>query len=106
MTDDEWLACLHSFLLPLEHFRAGFASTRLEVWQYYFQHFGMTAKAKQVVQWLQHGLDMHWVPYDAASQQKHPKYHKKVQLVRKLLHHTLGAQGVTRYHGGASTARQ
>ena len=59
MSDDEWLAFVHSFLLPLQHFRAGFISTRLEVWQYFFQHFGMTAKAKKVLGWLQHGLDIH-----------------------------------------------
>ena len=94
MTDTEWLACVHSFLLPLEYFKAGFASTRLDVWQHYFEHFGMTAKAKQILQWLQHGLDIKWVPYDAESQQRHPKYRKKVQLVGKLLHQTPGPQGV------------
>jgi len=36
MTDQEWLACVNSLLLPLEHFRADFASTRLDVWQHYF----------------------------------------------------------------------
>ena len=94
MTDDEWLACVHSFLLPLQHFRAGFASTRLDVWQHYFQHFGMTAKAKHILQWLQHGLDIQWVAFDAVSQQKHPRYKKKVHLVRELLHHTVGPPGV------------
>ena len=72
----------------------GSSPRALEVWQYYFQHFGMTAKAQQIVQWLQHGLDVHWVPYDAAIQQKHPRFRKKVQLVRELLHHTVGTQGV------------
>ena len=94
MADDEWLAFVQSFLPPLECFRAGFMSTRLEVWQCYFQHFGMIAKAKQILQWLRHGLDIHWVPHDASSQQTHPKYRKKVQLVRELLQKTVGAQGV------------
>ena len=94
MTDEDWLAYVHSFLLPLNNFRAGFISTRFEVWQLYFQHFGMTSKAKRILQWLQHGLGICWVPHDASSQQKHPRYNKKVQLVRKLLHKTFGAQGV------------
>jgi len=94
MTDQEWLACVNGFLLPLKNFRAGFASTRLDAWQHYFLHFGMTAKAKQILQWLQQGLDIRWVACDAASQQKHPRYNKKIQLVKKLLHHTVGPQGV------------
>ena len=96
MADDERLASVHSLLFPLEHSRAGFISTRLEVWQYYIQRFGTTAKAQQILQWLQHGLNVHWVSCDAAIQQKHPRYRKKVQLVRELLHHTsaVGSQGV------------
>ena len=94
MADDEWLACVHTFLLPLPQFRAGFISTRVEVWQCYFEHFGMTAKAQQILQWLQHGIDIHWVPHDAVCQQKHPKYRKRLQLVRELLHKTVGADGV------------
>ena len=94
MIDEDWLAYVHKFVLPLQHFRAGFISTRLAVWQCYFKHFGLTAKAKQILQWLQHGLDIHWVPYDAASQHKHPKYHKRLQLIRELLRKTVGAHRV------------
>jgi len=31
MTDNEWLAYVHPFLLPLDHFKARFASIRLDV---------------------------------------------------------------------------
>ena len=54
----------------------------------------MTAKAKQILQWLKHGLDIHWVPYDGFSQRTHPRYRSKVQLVKDLLLKTIGAQGV------------
>jgi len=59
----------------------------------------MTAKAKQILQWLEHGLDIQWVALDADCQQTHPRYNKKVQLVRKL-YNTLWATG-----GRASSAR-
>lgn len=94
MSDEAWVAHVKSMLLPLEHFRAGFISTRIDSWQLYFQQFGMTAKARQILQWLEHGLDISWVPVDSLSQQKHPRYAKKVELVRALLTKTVGAEQV------------
>jgi len=94
LPDHQWLDYVKSFLLPLAHFRAGFITTRRQVWQLYFHTFGETAKSAQILRWLQHGLDIIWVPYDVPCQQKHPRYRKKVQLINQLLKETVGDQHV------------
>ena len=68
LSDDAWVAHVKSMLLPLEHFRAGFISTRIDAWRLYFQQFGMIARARQILQWLEHELDISWVPVDSPSQ--------------------------------------
>ena len=64
------------------------------MWQLYFHTFGETAKSAQILRWLQHGLNINWVPYDAPCQQKHPRYRKKVQPINQLLKETVGDQHV------------
>lgn len=96
LPDHQWLDYVESFLPPLPHFRAGFISTRIHVWQLYFRTFGKTAKSIKILSWLHHGLDINWVPYDAPCQQSHPRYKKKVQLIKQLLKETVGDQHVAK----------
>ncbi len=49
LPDHQWLDYVKSFLLPLPHFRAGFISTRIHVWQLYFHTFGETAKSAKIL---------------------------------------------------------
>ena len=94
MPDAQWLRHVTTMLLPLEHFRAGFISSRIDSWRLYFQHFGLTTKARQIPQWLEDGLDISWVHIHATSQQLHPRYAKKLELVKALLAKTLGVEKV------------
>ena len=92
MPDAQWLQHVNSILLPLEHFRAGFISSRIDSWRLYFQQFGLITKAQQILQWLEYGLDISWVPVDAPTQQLHPRYAKRLELVKALLAKSLGAE--------------
>ena len=94
LTNQEWLAMVEQFLLPAEHFTAGYISTRQPLWREYFQTFGMTAKAKEILQWLAFGLDIKSVPVDSPCQHLHPRFAKRLALVQKLLEKTVGKDQV------------
>ena len=85
MPDAQWMQHVTSMLFPLEPFRGGFISSRIDSWRLYFRHFGLTTKTQQIYQWLEYGLDISWVPVDAPSQWLHPRYGRRLALVRHCL---------------------
>ncbi len=87
---DDWAQHIHSIVLQPEAFKAGFISSRLPVWEFYFDKFGWSSKTKEVFTWLKEGLQCQWVPVDHPAQLKHPRYHKRLSLVHDLLVQTLG----------------
>ena len=86
----EWAQQVHSIVLQPESFKAGFISTRLPVWQIYFDKYGWTSKAKMVCSWLKDGFNVQWVPIHHPSQLKHPRFQKRLKLVQDLLIKTVG----------------
>lgn len=101
LADADWLKSVKSFLLPVESFRAGFISMRIDTWQMYFETFGWTAKSKAVLHWLEHGLNVNWVPVQATCQQRHPRFAKRLELVKALLTKTVGESHVASKLSGA-----
>lgn len=101
LSDEQWLMEVKQFLLPADHFVAGFIATRLPIWQKFFDHFGWTAKAHEIIDWLMKGLAVRWVPVIAESQQQHPRYEHRLQLVRALLARTVGKKNVGSLIGGS-----
>ena len=55
----------------------------------YFDKYGWSNKAKMVFAWLQQGLNVQWVPVDHPAQVVHPRYSRRLQLVRELLAQTV-----------------
>ena len=91
LSDADWLSAVHAFLLPPQLFQAGYISTRLTVWQRYFDVMGWTAKAKLIVDWLARGLRINFVPIHADCQQRHSRFHDRVMQVRNLLDRNIGS---------------
>lgn len=69
-------------------------STRPPVWEAYFQAFGHTTRSKSVLQWLKQGLLVQWVPVNGESQVAHPRFERRLQLVKELLGPTVGPEAV------------
>ena len=91
LSDADWLSTVHAFLLPPELFQAGYISTRLAVWQKYFDVMGWTAKAKLIADRLARGLRIKFVPIHADCQQRHSRFHERVMQVRNLLDRSVGS---------------
>ena len=96
-----WQEDVQSLLQHPEDFLAGFISTRLPVWQLYFQRFGMTKRAKEILHWLDDGLSICWVPFNDWHQIRHPRFNQRLQLVKRLLANTVGEDLVDEYLEGS-----
>ena len=95
LSDSAWLRSITSFLLDPSQFTAGYISHTHDLFKLYFSSFGsITSAGKQILQWLQHGLRIEWVPYNSPSQQMHPRYSSKLQQVKQLISQTLGEYSV------------
>jgi len=91
LSPQSWAEEVDSFLLKPESFVAGFISTRVELFRRYFLSAGpFTSAAKQVLKWLAHGLTIEWTAVDSPSQQFHPRYKKRLQIVKGMLRSAVG----------------
>lgn len=55
---------------------------------------GVSKNTKQILDWLENGVEIEWVPVHAESQQEHPRYSQRVGLVSLVKE--LSAQAIGR----------
>lgn len=86
-----WESCLRD-----EEFVAGVPNECKEAWRAYF-HWDrggqeLTREQKVVLTWLEEGVKVDWVPVEHPAQREHPRFGKRLQLVKELIEKTFPNQ--------------
>ncbi|KAL0020912.1 hypothetical protein WJX77_010448 [Trebouxia sp. C0004] len=97
MYDDAQFQCqMENILLSPNDVEAGNLRNHLPAWHQFFLCFGHTARSKQVLSWIEHGLKFEFVAVHAKSQLQHPRFGPRMQLVEKLWFKTVGRNDVAK----------
>lgn len=94
--EEDFQSQMESIMLHPDDFEAGNLRNRLPAWQQLFRCFGHTAQSKQVLSWIEHGVQLDFVAVHAKSQLQHPRFGARLQLVEKLLTKTVGKNNVAK----------
>ena len=92
--DDEVQSQMENTMLDPNDFQAGNLRNHFPAWQQLFICFGHTSHSKQVLSWIEHGIQLDFVAVHAKSQLQHPRFGARLQLVEKLLAKTVGKNNV------------
>ncbi len=85
MTDDQLLQHLQDFMLDPAQFDAGNLRQHGVAWEFLFASFGDSAKPRQVLDWIKHGVCLDFVSPFSDDQRKHPRFASRMHLVEHLL---------------------
>ena len=91
-SDDQLLSYLHSIMLDPAQFVAGNLTRHLAAWQMFCSKFGHNKPARQVLAWVSEGIKFEFVSPFSPGQERHPRYHSKLQQVDQLLCNTVGPE--------------
>lgn len=92
--DAEFQSHMENIMLHPDDFEAGNLQNHLTAWKQFFHCFGHTAKSKQVLSWIEQGIQLDFVAVHAPSQLQHPRFGARLQLVQQLLIKTVGKKHV------------
>ena len=85
MTHDQLLQHIKGFMLDPAQFTAGSLRQHVVAWEFLFDSYGHSAKSRQVMDWIKHGVHLDFVSPCSEAQRKHPKFSSRLHVVEQLL---------------------
>ena len=84
--DSAWSARMLETAPNPDLFRAGRLNACAPVLERLLSKSGsVTSQARKVLTWIQKGIQLSFVPVNHASHDKAPNFHKKLQIVKRML---------------------